>query len=146
MPRIVSCRREHLEAVLELLHDADLPDEGVSDGLQSFWVAQAGAEVVGAVGLEAYGQTALLRSLVVREDRRRGGLGAALVRRVLREAERMGANRVVLLTSGASEFFSRMGFEPVGTGEVPEAVRLSPGFRSSGPIGATCMGRALKEI
>jgi len=145
MPRIITCRREHLEAVLELLHDADLPDAGISHALQSFWVAQAGAEVVGAVGLETHGQTALLRSLVVREDRRRGGLGAALVRRVLREAGRLGANRVVLLTSGASEFFRRMGFEPVSLSEVPEAVRVSPGFATFGEPGAICMRRTLKE-
>lgn len=144
MPRIVSCRREHLEAVLELLGDAGLPAEGLREGFRTFWVAQAGAEVVGAVGLEPHGQTALLRSLVVREDRRRGGLGAALVRRVIREARRLGARQVLLATSGAADFFRRCGFEPIAAAEVPEAVRRSPGLRTPGPREAQCMRRILQ--
>lgn len=139
MPRIVACRREHMEAVLELLNDADLPAEGLQENFRTVWVAQAGAEVVGAVGLEAHGPCALLRSLVVREDRRRSGLGAALVRRVIREARRLGARQVVLVTAGAAEFFRRLGFGPIGADEVPEAVRASPGFRSSGSRPAQCM-------
>jgi amino-acid N-acetyltransferase len=128
MPRIVPCRLEHFEAVLELLSDAGLPAEGLQAGPRGLWVAQAGAEVVGAVGLEIHGAAALLRSLVVREDRRRSGVGASLVRHVLREASRQGARRILLLTSGAEEYFRRLGFEPVGLEQVPEAVRASPGF------------------
>ena len=139
MPRIVSCRREHLEAVIELLHDAGLSSEGVQEHPRHYWVAQAGAEVVGAVGLEPHGEAALLRSLVVREDRRRGGLGAALVRRALKEGRRLGTRQIVLVTVGAAEFFRRYGFEPVDIERVPEKVRESTGFRVSEPGRGVCM-------
>jgi len=143
MPRIVACRREHLDAVLELVADSDLPAEGLPEHLRSVWVAQAGTEIVGAVGLERHGPVALLRSLVVREDRRRGGLGAALVRRALREARRMGVSEVVLLTAGAADFFRGCGFERVDEACIPEDVRGSPGFRASGGRPAQCMRLAL---
>lgn len=139
MPRIVPCRREHVDAVLELLHDAGLPGEGVLDNLRAFWVAQAGAEVVGAVGLESYGRAAVLRSLVVREDRRRSGLGAALVRRVIREARGRGVREVLLRTETAAEFFHRHGFEPMAPEEVPGEVRESAGFHAAEPGRARCM-------
>lgn len=144
MPRIVPCRREHLDAVRELLHDAELPDEGVQERLKSFWVALAGAEVVGVVGLEPYGQAALLRSLVVREDRRRSGLGAALVRRVIREARQGGARQVLLLTRDAAEFFRRHGFEPIPLGQVPEGVRQSADFQTAAAAEAVCMRLGLE--
>jgi amino-acid N-acetyltransferase len=142
MPRILPCRVEHLEAVLELLSDAGLPAEGLRAGPRGLWVAQAGAEVVGAVGLEVHGAAALLRSLVVREDRRRSGVGASLVRRVLREAARQGARSVVLRTAGAEEFFRRLGFEPVGLDEIPDWVRASPGFAAPAQEAGVCMRRA----
>jgi amino-acid N-acetyltransferase len=142
MPRIVPCRLEHLEAVLELLGDAGLPAEGLQADPHGLWVAQAGAEVVGAVGLELHGGAALLRSLVVREDRRRSGVGAGLVRHVLREAGRRGARSVLLMTAGAEEFFRRLGFEAVEPEQVPEPVRLSPGFRVPGARSGVCMRRA----
>jgi N-acetylglutamate synthase-like GNAT family acetyltransferase len=142
MPRIVPCRLEHFDAVLELLSDAGLPAEGLRAGPRGLWVAQAGAEVVGAVGLEVYGAAALLRSLVVREDRRRSGVGASLVRRVMREAARQGARTILLLTAGAEEFFRRFGFEPVGLDQVPDRVRQSPGFRTPGARAGVCMRRA----
>jgi len=91
------------------------------------------------VGLEPYGEAALLRSLVVREDRRRGGLGAALVRRALKEGRRLGARQIVLVTSGAADFFRRYGFEPVGLAQVPDQVRESAGFRASEPERGVCM-------
>ena len=142
MPRIVPCRLEHFEAVLELLSDAGLPAEGLQASRRGLWVAQAGAEVVGAVGLEVHGAAALLRSLVVREDRRRSGVGASLVRHVLREAERQGARSILLLTAGAEEFFRSLGFETVGLEHIPEPVRASPGFRTAGARAGVCMRRA----
>ena len=52
-------------AVAELLRAAELPLDGVPAGLEHFIVATRGGEVVGAIGLEVYGDAALLRSAVV---------------------------------------------------------------------------------
>ena len=72
---ITKASPEDLGVVLDLLAGASLPKEGVAEHFQHFLVARAEGSVVGAVGMEPYGESALLRSLVVAPARRGCGLG-----------------------------------------------------------------------
>ena len=59
-----------------LLFEARLPVEDLDLAARvTFFVARNNGQPVGAIGLERYGNTALLRSLVVAPDHRRRGLG-----------------------------------------------------------------------
>ena len=68
-------------AVRALLASSELPadcaDEDLSEG---YVVAESGGAVLGAAGVEVYGEHGLLRSVVVSPALRGGGIGEALVR------------------------------------------------------------------
>jgi amino-acid N-acetyltransferase len=138
---IAEARPEELATVLALLGEAALPREGVTEHFPDFLVAREAGQVAGAVGMERYGESVLLRSLVVAPSRRGEGLGRALAARLLDEARRRGAHRVFLLTETAPEFFARLGFRPIARDAADAAVQASPEFRTCCPQSAVCMRR-----
>ena len=136
---ITNSRPEDLNAVLGLLADASLPREGVAEHFQHFLVARADGSVVGAVGMEPYGLSVLLRSLVVAPSHRGRGLGRTLTERLLQEARKQRAQRVFLLTDTAEEFFRKFGFKPIARDEADAAVQESVEFRTACCESTACM-------
>jgi amino-acid N-acetyltransferase len=103
----------------------------------------APAIVIGCAGLEVYGDAALLRSVAVEAEHRRGGVGAALTRAALDEAARSGIAAVYLLTTTAERFFPRFGFEIVDRADVPAAVQSSVEFAHASCASAVVMRKRL---
>lgn len=132
-------------AVEDLLADAGLPLEGVAEGLEDFLVAVEGDRVVGAIGLETYEDSGLLRSAVIDPEVRSTGLGSALTEAVIARARSRALRRVFLLTTSAEDFFARFGFHPVERERVPRPIRRSPEFASVCPSHATVMVLDLDE-
>jgi amino-acid N-acetyltransferase len=130
-------------AVLGLLEAAGLPLAGVPAGLDDFIVAEQDGRVVGAVGLERYGQSALLRSAVVEPGLRGTGVGASLVEGVLTHARERGARDVYLLTTTADQWFPRFGFVRIEAEAVPASVRTSVEFREACPASAAVLRKDL---
>lgn len=126
-----------------LLEAAGLPTAGLPPALDGFHVAERQGQVVGAVGIEPYAGSALLRSAVVDPAVRGWGIGEALVRRVLEHARERGIADVFLLTTTAERYFPRFGFEPVARHEVPGEVRQSVEFREACPASAVVMRMVL---
>ena len=79
--------------------------------LDTFWVLDADAEVTGCIGLEIYGASALLRSIVVSPATRGTGDGHKLTSHWLDEARSRDACTAYLFTMDKAPFFSRYGFE-----------------------------------
>ncbi len=129
--------------VVRLLEAAELPTAGLEPSLPDFLVAEEGGRVLGAVGLEVYGDCALLRSAVVEAGRRGSGLGIDLVESLLRHAETRGLREIYLLTTTAEHFFPRFGFAEdsprrrrgcrAGVRRIP---RRLPGFRDRDATGS----------
>jgi amino-acid N-acetyltransferase len=130
--------------VVALLEAAALPTAGLDSSLPDFIVAEEGHRVVGAIGLEVYGDAALLRSAVVDAGRRGSGLGRDLVESLLSRAGARGIRDVYLLTTTAEHFFPRFGFTRIPRDAVAEGVRASEEFRGACPESATVMHRMLK--
>jgi amino-acid N-acetyltransferase len=130
--------------VVRLLEAADLPTAGLHRSLPDFLVAEESGRVVGAVGLEIYGDCALLRSAVVDAGRRGSGLGIDLVETLLRRAETRGMREIYLLTTTAEHFFPRFGFVKIPRGDVAPAVRASEEFRGACPDSAIAMRTVLR--
>jgi predicted N-acetyltransferase YhbS len=91
----------------ERLRDDRLPAEGLA------FVAAEGKRVVGTarlwnVAVSGELPALLLGPVAVAEDCRNRGIGAALVRRALRDARRLGHSAVVLV--GDAPYYSRFGF------------------------------------
>jgi amino-acid N-acetyltransferase len=126
-------------AVKRLLLANRLPVEGVPDSLQHFLVAFDGQKVVGAVGLEVFGDYALLRSAVVGESARGTGLGAQLVEGALAKARVLRLSGVYLLTTTAEKYFPRFGFSAVPRDTAPKEILASAEFNGACPATAVLM-------
>lgn len=134
-----------LPAVLALLERAHLPGAGVADALAHFVIAEDKGELVGVVGLEIYGASALLRSAAVEEKWRGSGVGRVLIERALDLARMRGIEDVFLLTTTAEHYFPRFGFTCVSRDSVDQAVQASVEFQDACPASATVMRKSLKE-
>jgi amino-acid N-acetyltransferase len=143
--RCVSLRRaaraDH-DAVATLLRDLDLPTEGIAEWLDEFWVAEHQSQVVGAAGMERYGDSGLLRSVAVAPAWRGTGIGRTLVERVLEEGRTAGVRDVYLLTTTAEHYFPRLGFVCVDRECVPAALHTSAELRGACPASAVVMRKA----
>ena len=141
--KIRKATNRDLDAVEGLLSANDLPLDGVKENLSGFIVAEEGGRVIGTVGLERFGSVALLRSAVVSEGRRGGGVGRRLVEHILDYAESDGIEELFLLTTTAEDYFPRFGFTRTTRSAVPPAVKASAEFRGACPDTALVMTRRI---
>ncbi len=118
-------RAEDIPRIEALITAERLPAYGLTDYLETFFVLEEEGRVLGCAGLELYGRSALLRSVVVAAERRRRDDVRRLVEEALAEARRRGARRVYLFTMSADGFFARLGFRLVDPEDFESAVRAS---------------------
>jgi len=121
-----------------LLRTRELPQDGLLDHFENFWVADSDGEVLGTAGLEVHGRLGLLRSLAVHPDAGGAGIGSRLTWQLLEEAVGLGLREVFLLTTTAADFFPRFGFVRLRRREVPQDLQKSAEFIAC-PVTATAM-------
>jgi arsenite methyltransferase len=138
-----SAQSGDLPKVLDLLTRSGLPSAGVADALPHFVTAESAGQLVGVVGLELYGSSALLRSAAVEEGWRGTGVGRTLIERALDLAREQGIEDVFLLTTTAEHYFPRFGFACVSRDSVADAVKASVEFKEACPASATVMRKTL---
>ena len=131
--------QQDLPKVLALLEQAGLPSAGVAENFDHFWVLEVDGAVAGAIGLEVYQDSGLLRSLVVRPDLRGQGQGHNLYFHLINQAMGLSLGELILLTNTAQDFFADLGFEVIGRDQVPEAMRASSEFSGACPESCICM-------
>jgi amino-acid N-acetyltransferase len=130
--------------VRELLRASALPAEDLAgEPATRFYVSRSGDELVGVVGLELYGEAALLRSLAVARSVRGQGLGAALVRYAEEAASTQNARALYLLTMSAERFFIRLGYRNQDRRLAPESIASTQQFSALCPSSAAFM---MKEL
>jgi len=104
---ITNALADDLQAILDLLSQVQLPHDGVAENLSDFLVARDRSRLIATIGIERHGDTALLRSAAVAPDYQGCGIGSRLTENLLQRATNDGMERVVLLTTTASDFFAR---------------------------------------
>lgn len=124
-PQLRRARPEDVPSVERLLTAERLPPLAIREHLDTFWVLDTGAEIVGCAGLEVYGRSAVLRSVAVTPTMRGGRQGRRLVEAALEEARRHKVRRVYLFTVHAAPFFVRLGFAPCSMEDFDLPVRKS---------------------
>lgn len=97
----------------------------------------------GVVGIEPFGETALLRSLAVVPSHRRAGLGSRLVAHAEHYAAGLGVRSLYLLTITAEVFFRRHGYVRINRTEAPPAIRATREFSDLCPSSSTLMVKPL---
>ncbi len=122
-------RLEDVEAMKSILDDfaraGDLLPRSRLDlyeNIRDFVVARAEGRIVGLSALHiCWIDLAEVRSLAVRREHQRHGVGRTLVERCLEEARDLGLRKVFALTYRPG-FFSALGFREVDKAELPHKV------------------------
>jgi UDP-N-acetylmuramate: L-alanyl-gamma-D-glutamyl-meso-diaminopimelate ligase len=130
---VIPARRTDMSGVRELLQRAHLAASDVPDtAFTSFFIVRSEGQVVACVGLEVYGEEAILRSLAVDPEQRGNGFGWMMADTAIEHARWRGVRRIYLLTETASDFFAaKHGFRVVDRSTVSPAVAAASTFRSS---------------
>ena len=132
--------------VMKLLAQCSLPNADISQKkLEHFFGCGEQGDPGGVVGVELYGDVALLRSLAVRDELRGRGCGRRLVQEAERYAARGGAERLYLLTTTAQAFFESLGYRTVDRASVPPAIRTTTEFSTLCSESAALMAKDLRQ-
>ncbi|HSA79059.1 MAG TPA: N-acetyltransferase [Nitrospirota bacterium] len=92
------------------------------EDLRDFHVYEENGSLIGVCALHvSWDGLAEIRSLAVRKDRIKSGIGTALVRQCLAEAAELLAERVFVLTYQEG-FFKKLGFTAVDKKELPHKI------------------------
>lgn len=135
---------DDLNAIQNLLATLDLPHSDLTPShLEHFFVCRDGDDIAGVVGLELYGKTALLRSLAVHPQHRNEGIGTRLTEHVEKYGRQRGATEIYLLTTTASDYFDRHGYEIVRRDDLPPAIQNTEEAAQLCPSSAICMRRTI---
>lgn len=131
-----------LGAVINLLRDANLPVEDLSADRLAL-AAEVGGELWGSIGLETFGESALLRSLVVSNKKRGQGIGPALIGALESSCIADGITELWLLTIDADEFFLKHGYVVRAREDAPDTIRSTEEFSGLCPDDAVLMSKNL---
>jgi amino-acid N-acetyltransferase len=133
-----------VSAVKQLLSESSLPIEDITaQHLQHFFGCGSDLELEGLVGLELYGDVALLRSLAVASPRRGSGVGSGLVAHAERHAREQGVQSLYLLTNTAEKFFLRLGYTRIPREDAPAAIKGTKEFSGICPMSSVFMVKKL---
>lgn len=136
--------RPSLAAATALLGSAGLPTGDLTPAhCENFFFAGAADAPIGLVGLELFGDVALLRSLVVDAGHRGAGAGAALLEHAEDQARARGVRTIYLLTTTAEEFFARRRYARATRDSAPAAIRSTREFSGMCPASSAFMRREL---
>ena len=136
--------RPTLQVAIQILQDAELPTEDLNEShVEHFFYAGSLAKPTGLVGLEVFGEVALLRSLAVVSERRGFGEGLQLLAHAEREAWAKGVRTIYLLTTTAEDFFSKYGYSRASREAAPAAIRSTKEFAGICPASSAFMAKQL---
>jgi amino-acid N-acetyltransferase len=144
---ITNASTDDLRDILDLLSLVQLPHDGVAENVNDFLVARdESSRLIATIGLEHHGNTALLRSAAVAPAYQGCGIGSRLTEQLLERATNNGTERVVLLTSTASEFFARrFGFCETSRTAFDKELAASPEWNLPRCSSAVCMTLDLRN-
>lgn len=146
MAAIRAANASDVAGIRALLLQNGLPVADLETSAIAFFVAEEGDGLAGVVGIEVFGEAALLRSLAVAPDRRQAGLGQALVAEAEAYAREIaGARELLLLTTTAAPFFAKRGYAAIDRQTAPGSVQSSAEFRALCPASATCMRKSFRK-
>ena len=139
---------DDLRDILDLLSRVQLPHDGVVENLSAFLVARdESSRLIATIGLERYGNTALLRSAAVAPEYQGSGVGSRLTEQLLERAANDGVEQIVLLTSTAREFFARrFGFHETSRAIFDEELAASSEWNLPRCSTAVCMYLNLSSV
>ena len=139
---IVAAEMELRQSVLALLRENGLPVTDINETKTLFACLNHG-EVIGTGGLEFFKDCALLRSISVRQDLQRKGLGKFIVSELEKLVGQKGIDCLYLLTTAAKDFFTKEGYETIDREKAPLEIKNTSQFSTVCSSTATVMRKIL---
>jgi amino-acid N-acetyltransferase len=131
-------------SVVALLEAEGLPASDLTEAhLRHFFFTGNDGAPSALVGLEIYGQDALLRSLVVSAVARTQGLGSALVLHAEQHAAAHQVRALYLLTTAAESYFEHRGYRRIHRAEAPPSIQSTREFANLCPASSAFMIKRL---
>jgi amino-acid N-acetyltransferase len=145
MPEPLRIReRPPQSSVVALLEAEGLPAADLTAAhLQHFFFTGADGAPSALVGLEIYGEDALLRSLVVSAAARTQGLGSALVQHAEEYAAAHQVRALYLLTTTAESYFAHRGYKRIDRAQAPPSIQTTREFANLCPASSAFMIKRL---
>jgi amino-acid N-acetyltransferase len=141
---LIEKAENYRDSIVQLLSAAKLPVEDLPLSLDNFSVALNNKNgVIGVVGLEIYGNYALLRSLAVEPEYRGRGVANKLLGIAEGSALLNNVKAIYLITETTSVYFSQKGYITVARIEVPDEIKVSSEFSYVCPVSAIVMKKEL---
>jgi amino-acid N-acetyltransferase len=142
--KIRSAIESDLIAATAWLSAAGLPAADLTaDHMQQFLVALVEGRPVGMIGLEHFGETGLLRSLIVDREYRGTGLGRTLVDALETRASDLGVTELWLLTIDADAYFVQLGYLLADRADAPQVIQATQEYSSLCPADAVLLRKSL---
>ena len=144
---IVPASSDDLGAIRQLLQEADLPYTDLTHHhMTNYLVARKNNHGIAAiVGMEIFGEDAMLRSLVVAQEHRGTGIGELMIAAAEKRAMALGVGTIFLLTTKADRYFATRGYVETPKEDVPAIIKKTDEFRILSPGTAVCMSRELRS-
>jgi amino-acid N-acetyltransferase len=131
--------------IRRLLTLCGLPHEDLTpQHLSHFGVIKEKGEIVGTVGLEIHGRSALLRSLAVDPRFRKREFASELTKRAENFAASLNIKELYLLTMTAESFFLKRGYQRIERNSAPPAIQGTAEFQGLCPVSSVLMIKQLK--
>ena len=131
--------------LIAALEAAGLPTGDLHEPGRRFYRLGDDAGLIGYGGLEQIGPDVLIRSMVVVDARRGGGLGAEVLSWLEARAAERKATALYLLTTTATTFFQRQGYVVLPRSAAPAAIAASRQFSTLCPASAAFMFKDLRS-
>jgi amino-acid N-acetyltransferase len=125
---LVRAREKDVPFMMDLLRQSALPFSDIPEKVDSLFLVRSGSVVVGIGGVELMGEYGLLRSLAIEKEEQGKGYGLAVVNGLMDHARQGGVRELYLLTTTATPFFARFGFEKVGRDQAPRVITQTSEF------------------
>ena len=144
--QIIRLTKTYLNEARQLLEDCDLTPAGVGKGNGDFLLlVNAGSKKLQAIiGWEIFADSALLRSLAVREQYRQCGRAKILVERAIEQLRTDGRTQLYLLTQTAEDYLKKFGFVVIERQNIPDGLLLQSELKDICPQSSVCMYRQIK--
>ena len=133
-----------VSAVKILLGESSLPTSDVSGNEKiRFFGTYHHDSLLACIGVEVYGDTALLRSLAVASGWRNGGLGRRLVEYLESMCQQNGVQEIFLLTETAEHYFDQLGYTCTPRAHAPFDIKNTTQFSTLCPCSSRLMVKIL---
>ena len=126
-------------SINDLLNEAKLCPVESKELLANFLIIAFEEKIIGVIGLEIFGEDALLRSFAVEEEFRQKGIGTRLYNEIMEMAPAKNINQIYLLTETAQKYFELRGFGIVDRNSAPSKILDSAEFKTFCHKSAVCM-------